>query len=50
MESGRLLSYMLMYQHLALPDYIKDIRDKVMKKYFPTGKIEDNSHSEVVNV
>lgn len=49
-DNGRYLSYLVIYHHLALPKYFKDIKDKIMKKYFPTGKIEDNSHSEVVNV
>lgn len=49
-DPGHLLSYLVMYQHLALPEYLDDIKNRVMKKYFPTGKMEDDSHSNAVKV
>lgn len=32
------------------PDKIDEICEKVLKKYFSSGSIDDNSHMEVVKV
>lgn len=45
-----ILGSLLTYKHLALPQHWDEIATQVMKKYFPSGIIDDHSHSDVVDV
>lgn len=46
----RTLPSMLMYKHTALPEHLEEIGYSIMKKYFSSGKIEDHTHSNAVDV
>lgn len=49
-DFNRLLGSLITYKHVALPEHWDDIANRIMKKYFPSGRIEDNSHSNAVDV
>lgn len=41
---------MLNYNYYTKPEYIDEIGEKVFKKYFPSGSIDDHTHINAVNV
>lgn len=47
---NRIFSIITFYNHYSKPDKIDEIGEKVLKRYFPSGRIEDNSHMEAVKV
>lgn len=47
---NRLLSIMLFYNHYTKLEDLDNIGDRVLKEYFPSGKLDDNTHSNAVNV
>jgi len=47
-DFNRLLSIILSYQHFTLD--LSEIGEKVLGKYFPSGKIGDHSHLKTVEV
>lgn len=49
-DFNRLSSILMMYKHVALPEHFDEIGDRILKKYFPSGRLEDNSHLNAVDV
>lgn len=49
-DFNRLISILLMYKHVSLPEHIDEIGDQIMKKYFPSGRLDDHSHLNAVDV
>lgn len=47
-DFNRLLSIILSHQHFTLD--LDEISENVLKKYFPSGKIEDHSHLKTVEM
>lgn len=47
-DFSRLNSMVLSYQHFTLD--LDVIRKSILKKYYPSGKIEDHSHLNTVEV
>lgn len=47
-DFNRLLSIVLSHQHFTLD--LDEIGENVIKKYFPSGKIEDHSHLKTLEV
>ncbi|VVC41625.1 Carboxylesterase type B, conserved site,Carboxylesterase, type B,Carboxylesterase type B [Cinara cedri] len=47
-DFNRLLGSLLTYKHLSLPEHWDEIGDRIMTKYFPSGKIDD--HLSTVNM
>jgi len=47
-DFNRLLSIILSHQHFTLD--LGEIGEKVLQKYFPSGKIGDHSHLKTVEV
>lgn len=45
-----MVSNLLVYSHLSLPENIDEIGNEIMKMYYPSGKVEDNSHLKTVEV
>lgn len=41
---------MLSYNYYTKPEHIDEIGEKVVKMYFPSGEVDDNSHMEAVKV
>jgi len=46
----RLFPNILMFKHLSLPEHWNEISDRLLKKYFPYGKMDDHTHSNAVDV
>lgn len=46
----RILPILLMYKHTTLSEYSDEISHRIMRKYFPSGKIEDQAHLNAVDV
>lgn len=49
-DFNRLVANMLMYKSSSLAEHWDEIGDRIMKMYFPSGRINDHSHSNVVDV
>lgn len=49
-DFNRLLSIMLHYNHYTKEEYIDEIGQLVLKEYFPSGTIDDDSHFNAVHV
>lgn len=49
-DFNRLISIMLSYNYYTKPEYIDEIGEKVFKKYFPSGSIDDHTHINAVNM
>ncbi|XP_050428135.1 esterase E4-like [Adelges cooleyi] len=49
-EFNRLISVLLMYNHFTLPKHLAEIGEKLLKKYFPLGRIDDQSHLNAVDM
>lgn len=47
---SRMFSLISCSNHYTKPDEINRIGEEVIKKYFPTGEINDNSHLDAVKV
>lgn len=45
---SRLISIIMSHQYYTLD--LDEIGEKIFKKYFPSGKIEDHSHIQTVEV
>lgn len=41
---------MLHYNYYTKPEYIDEIGEKVFKKYFPSGSIDDHTHINAIKV
>jgi len=41
---------MLFYNQYARPEDLDEIGERVLKEYFPSGRLDDNTHSNAVNV
>ncbi|XP_050531754.1 venom carboxylesterase-6-like isoform X2 [Daktulosphaira vitifoliae] len=46
----KLVSIVLMYKDTALPEDTVTIGEKLLKKYFSSGRVEDQSHLEAVKI
>jgi len=49
-DINRLLPILLMYKHVSMPKHFDEISNRIMEMYFPSGKIESNSHLDTVKV
>lgn len=49
-DFNRLISIMTSYNYYTEPENIDKIGEKVLKKYFPSGGIDDHSHINAVKV
>ncbi|XP_060847593.1 juvenile hormone esterase-like isoform X1 [Rhopalosiphum padi] len=49
-DSNRLLPILLMYKHMSLPKHMDEINNRIIEKYFPSGKIESDSHLDAVKM
>lgn len=47
---SRIFSLLMNFSNTMKPDKIDEIGEKVLKRYFPSGNIEDDSHIEAVQV
>lgn len=47
---NRLLSIMLFYNQYTRLENMNEIGERVLKEYFPSGSLDDNTHSNAVNV
>lgn len=41
---------MLFYNQYTRPENLDEIGERVLKEYFPSGRLDDNTHSNAVNV
>lgn len=46
----RIMPNIIGYKHVSLPEDWDEIGNRIMKKYYPSGKIDDNTHSTAVDV
>ncbi|XP_025194178.1 venom carboxylesterase-6-like [Melanaphis sacchari] len=49
-DVNRLLPVLLMYKHVSMPEHLDEITNRIMKMYFPSGKIENDSHLDTVKL
>ncbi|XP_060878026.1 esterase FE4-like [Metopolophium dirhodum] len=49
-DFNRLISIMMNYNYYTEPENIDEIGEKVVKKYFPSGGIDDHSHINAVKM
>ncbi|XP_060878022.1 juvenile hormone esterase-like isoform X1 [Metopolophium dirhodum] len=47
---NRILSIMLFYYQYTRPEDLDEIGERVLKEYFPSGRLDDNTHSNAVNM
>ncbi|XP_025194181.1 esterase E4-like isoform X1 [Melanaphis sacchari] len=49
-DFNRLISIITFYNYYVKTEYIDEIGEKVFGKYFPSGSIDDHTHSNAVNM
>lgn len=49
-DFNRLLSILLFYNQYSEPEDIDEIGKRALNEYFPRGVMDDNTHSNAVNV
>jgi len=49
-DFNRLMAIIVNYNYYTKPEYIDEIGEKVLKKYFPSGGIDDHTHINAVNM
>jgi len=49
-DFNRLISIMMNYNYYTEPENIDEIGEKALKKYFPSGGIDDHTHINAVKV
>ncbi|XP_050428100.1 juvenile hormone esterase-like [Adelges cooleyi] len=49
-DYSRLMSIVMMYNNFALPKHLVEIGERILKKYYPTGSIDDHTHSNAVEM
>lgn len=49
-DFNRLLPILLMYKHVSMPKHLDEISNRIIERYFPSGKIENDSHLDTVKM
>lgn len=49
-DFSRIMANLLVYKHAALPEDWDDIGKRVLNQYYPSGRIDDNTHLTAVDV
>lgn len=49
-DFNRLLSVIMFYDQYTIPEDIDEIGQRVLKEYFPSGALDNDTHSNAVNV
>lgn len=44
------MASLLEYTHLSLPEHFDEIGNEILKMYYPSGEVDDNSHLNTVAV
>lgn len=50
MHFNRLLSVMMIYDQYTMSKDIDEIGQRILKEYFPSGALDDDTHLNAVNV
>lgn len=46
----RVLPNVLLLKHLTLPEHLDEIGERIITKYFPNRTMDENTHSNAVDV